>query len=190
MRQFITCPRCGEQFEAEAEGYRPEHVCPMCGAAMSQFPSDTSVASDTNFDFVADEASLQRQRAAKFAQKTLGPMIGLTALAGLTLIAGLKQCILVYYGRANGMVDPAVADAAAQGRNIGIALSTFGITAAAAIILAGGICLHWRRYYALALAGCILASIPCISPCVIAGMPFGIWGLVLLSNRDLRQTFH
>ena len=35
----------------------------------------------------------------------------------------------------------------------------------------------------LAYAGCILACIPCFSPCLILGIPFGIWGLIAMADE-------
>lgn len=36
---------------------------------------------------------------------------------------------------------------------------------------------------------CILACIPCFSPCLILGIPFGIWGLSVLGDRQVQREF-
>ena len=41
----------------------------------------------------------------------------------------------------------------------------------------------------LAYAASILAMIPCISPCCILGLPFGIWSLVVLADNDVKSAF-
>ena len=41
----------------------------------------------------------------------------------------------------------------------------------------------------LAYAGCILACIPCFSPCLILGIPFGIWGLIAMADERVKRSF-
>jgi len=43
--------------------------------------------------------------------------------------------------------------------------------------------------YALALTACVVSMIPCVGPCCILGLPFGIWGLVVIHDRDVRPHF-
>jgi hypothetical protein len=57
------------------------------------------------------------------------------------------------------------------------------------LVLYGAYCLQTARNYGMAYFGCILASIPCCSPCVVLGMPFGIWGIVLLASEDGKRAF-
>jgi len=40
-----------------------------------------------------------------------------------------------------------------------------------------------------ARAAAILAMIPCVSGCCLLGLPFGIWALMVLSNRDVKRAF-
>jgi hypothetical protein len=35
----------------------------------------------------------------------------------------------------------------------------------------------------------IICCIPCCSPCIILGIPFGIWALVLLNNPEIKPHF-
>ncbi len=41
----------------------------------------------------------------------------------------------------------------------------------------------------LALTGSILAMIPCFTSCCLAGLPIGIWAIVVLSNADVKAAF-
>lgn len=43
--------------------------------------------------------------------------------------------------------------------------------------------------YNLALVGSILAMIPCVSPCCLLGLPFGIWALVVLTDDRVKRAF-
>ena len=43
--------------------------------------------------------------------------------------------------------------------------------------------------YRLAVTGCILSVIPGLSPLVYLGIPFAIWGIVLLRKPTIQQAF-
>lgn len=45
------------------------------------------------------------------------------------------------------------------------------------------------KSYSSARQACILAVIPCISPCYFLGIPFGIWGLVALGKPGVKEAF-
>ena len=57
------------------------------------------------------------------------------------------------------------------------------------IVLAGAIQMMKLRSYGFAMTASILAVIPCCSPCFILGIPFGIWGIVVLSNAQVKHAF-
>ncbi len=57
------------------------------------------------------------------------------------------------------------------------------------ITVAGGVSMLLRRFWGLALAGSILALIPCYGPCCGLTLPFGIWALIVLCNQDVKQAF-
>ena len=40
----------------------------------------------------------------------------------------------------------------------------------------------------LGMAGAIVAMLP-LSPCVLLGLPIGVWALVVLLNQDVRRSF-
>ena len=41
----------------------------------------------------------------------------------------------------------------------------------------------------LAMTGAILAMIPCVSPCCLLGLPFGIWALVVMGKDEVSSQF-
>jgi hypothetical protein len=45
------------------------------------------------------------------------------------------------------------------------------------------------QMYGLAMTSSILAMIPCLSPCCLLGLPFGIWALVILNQDHVKQSF-
>ncbi len=40
-----------------------------------------------------------------------------------------------------------------------------------------------------AFAAAMIATIPCISPCLLLGIPFGIWALVAMNRPEVRDAF-
>jgi hypothetical protein len=48
------------------------------------------------------------------------------------------------------------------------------------VIIMGSIKMKNLESYGFSMAAAILAMIPCISPCCLLGLPFGIWALVQL----------
>jgi hypothetical protein len=59
-----------------------------------------------------------------------------------------------------------------------------------AVIILGANKMRNLDSYGFAVAAAILSVIPCFSsPCVVLGMPFGIWALVVLMNDDVRNAF-
>ena len=43
--------------------------------------------------------------------------------------------------------------------------------------------------YGAAVVACVLATIPCVSPGLILGMPVGIWGFIVLMLPNVRAVF-
>jgi hypothetical protein len=44
--------------------------------------------------------------------------------------------------------------------------------------------------YAAAMTASILAVIPCLSPCFVLGIPFGIWALIVINQGDVKEAFY
>ena len=43
--------------------------------------------------------------------------------------------------------------------------------------------------YKAARTSAIIACVPCVGPCFVLGMPFGIWALLRLNDSDVKQAF-
>ena len=43
--------------------------------------------------------------------------------------------------------------------------------------------------YGLAMTASIFAMIPCVGPCCLLGLPFGIWSVTVLNRRDVKAAF-
>jgi hypothetical protein len=74
------------------------------------------------------------------------------------------------------------------GGTIGVAVSIVGILIGI-LIFVGALKMKSAQSYGLAMTSSILAMIPCLSPCCLLGLPFGIWALVVLSNPEVKAAF-
>lgn len=70
----------------------------------------------------------------------------------------------------------------------GLVLAVAILAANIAIVL-GAVKMIKQKAWGLALTASILAVIPCISPCCVIGIPFGIWAIVVLINADVKASF-
>jgi hypothetical protein len=57
------------------------------------------------------------------------------------------------------------------------------------IITLGGMRMRSLSGYGLAMAGAILALIPCTNSCCFIGLPVGLWAVVVLANADVKAAF-
>ncbi|MGA7700516.1 MAG: hypothetical protein WCB27_12965 [Thermoguttaceae bacterium] len=59
----------------------------------------------------------------------------------------------------------------------------------AIVMLVGATKMKKLESYSFAMAAAIIAMIPCISPCCLLGLPFGIWALVVLGDGSVKAAF-
>ncbi len=71
---------------------------------------------------------------------------------------------------------------------VAVASTALGL-AAAVVLVFGGLKMLKLESYGLAIAAAVVAMIPCLSPCCCIGLPFGIWGLVILFKDDVKSCF-
>lgn len=69
-----------------------------------------------------------------------------------------------------------------------VVVSVIGLLAGAITTFAG-IKMRALQSRGLVILGSVLAMLPCVSPCCLAGLPIGIWALVALSNPDVKAAF-
>jgi len=123
------------------------------------------------------------------ADRVKGPAIALlvTAIIGivLALLGLLLNALGVTVGAAEGG-DQGLANMASGG--VGVAQSIVGIIVGV-VILMGALKMKDLQSYGFAMTAAILAMIPCVSPCCLLGLPFGIWAIVILSNAEVKAAF-
>ncbi|HWP85239.1 MAG TPA: hypothetical protein VNN17_08615 [Terriglobia bacterium] len=135
-----------------------------------------------------DPYLLQREEALR---KVAGPAKALMAVSIFALAALLASfCFtdaLLSSGAAQKMPQPRSMSKETQ-LVIRMALNIV-LQVISAFILCGAMRMRRLQSYRLARIACILAVIPCISPCYVVGIPFGIWGLCTLANPEVRAAF-
>ncbi|NND99744.1 MAG: hypothetical protein HKN47_20690 [Pirellulaceae bacterium] len=115
------------------------------------------------------------------------PAIFLIVFASLTVFGGVVQLAQV---ATNGVPQPANQDPAqAAGFTIGFWSSAILIPVMNLVVVAGGIAMLRRKAYALAMSGAICGVVPICGPCLVLGIPFAIWALVLLNKPEVKASF-
>jgi hypothetical protein len=56
-------------------------------------------------------------------------------------------------------------------------------------IALGAISMIRRKNYGSAYTAAILSVIPVCSPCLVLGIPFGIWAIIVLNRPEVKQRF-
>ncbi len=69
--------------------------------------------------------------------------------------------------------------------------SAWGIVliAASGFVLYGSIAMRRLQNYRLSRMAAMVAAIPCVGPCCLLGIPFGIWAFVVLGKPEVQQAF-
>jgi hypothetical protein len=132
------------------------------------------------------ETSTNRRAA---EQRVKGPAIGLMVIAAMN--ASVAVAGALYH-----VFQASFAPFADHGHRVPEFFSGLGGFAVSLVNLGLSVFLAWAafemfrlRSYPLALIACIVALVPCISPCCILGIPIGIWGLVVINDREVRTAF-
>ncbi len=72
---------------------------------------------------------------------------------------------------------------------LGLVSDMFSLTMGVLITL-GAMKMKNLQNYTFAYTISILAMIPCLSPCCLLGLPFGIWALVVLNKPEIKSQFN
>ena len=119
-------------------------------------------------------------------RKLIPPAIALAVISLISILHRIADLILLV-ALTNG------GNMAAQGQNqamiIGGYIGDILIPILDVIIIAAAFQMWNVKSYGLAMTGAVLAVIPLCSPCVVLGIPFGIWALVVLNDPQVKAAF-
>jgi hypothetical protein len=125
-------------------------------------------------------------------QKVSGPATAIFVTAILSIVSCVISIpsnifTLTMMGSAAN-VPPEVATQLTVQAGIGIVAGIIGLLCSI-FILKGANQMKKLENYSGSRTAVILAMIPCVSPCCILGLPFGIWALNVLGDPNVKSSF-
>ena len=190
MTIHVTCTACGEKYALKDTAAGKFFACKVCGAEL-QAPGEPG--GDTILQETGDRPTRSRS---EVASRTFLPAVFLYIVAALSLVnhgAGLVMAAMGHnlnpFANLNANQNPDAVQARAVGAQVGGIIGGIVGLLLDTVVILGARALQRLEGYGMAMSGAIVAIIPCLSPCLILGMPFGIWALVLLSSQDVKSAF-
>jgi predicted Zn finger-like uncharacterized protein len=194
----VKCPKCETTFVAEIEELaQPEGIVRERTPAASSVPRSADEfqeelpAEDEDEDRPRSRRRRRRGRGIAAAESAVaGPAIALMVVAGLAIalcVLGLLLNLLGTGLMAAGARGGAQQSDVALNAVTGIGSAIFGLCYWS-LVMVGAVKMKNLSSYGLAMTACIVAMLPC-SACCLLGLPFGIWGLVVLNNPDVKDAF-
>jgi hypothetical protein len=204
MAIAVTCPACGRQYNVKDEAAGKKFKCKDCGEAVSVPEPGVAGGRADDFgdpynpyaddDFGVERAPPVSARPPRSSSRGRTSAAGRTAGPGISLIVCGTLCLLVSIGigillLVVGATDPPPG----AGPEFAMIMTIYGLSIMLiggginTVVILGGNSLRTGGSYGMALAGSIVAVIPCVSPCIC--WPFGIWALVVLNDPDVKASF-
>ena len=189
LKQWISQGRVNVDTMARPEGgtdWRPLGSYPeFAGDAPPPMAAAPVAATTTSFSGGSREAALSAVK---------GPAIALmvTAILGLLLVA--LSLAMHAMGMAGSQAQIPNMDPQMQkwltmfSGSLGILLNVIAGTVGV-VVLMGALKMQSLQNYQFAYTAAILAMIPCVSPCCLFGIPFGIWAIVVLNKPEIKSQF-
>lgn len=126
----------------------------------------------------------------KIRNEIAAPAIGLIGLSAITVallvLALVFEMFLIASGAADEMPREAVTK---QSTEMVRSVWSFIMLIANVVILFGAVSMKNLKNYGFAKSAAGIACVPCIGPCFILGIPFGIMAFVVLSRFGVRDAF-
>jgi hypothetical protein len=200
----VKCPKCETTFIAELDApAAPEGVVrePTPSATASsrrreeEFQDEPPPPLDDDEDYPRPRR--RRRRRLDYGQAesdVAGPAIAMMVVAGLDIAYHVVALLMNLLGVGLAAASTPKGAAGPQGVDLIVNLGS-GIIGAiiglsfALLILVGAIKMKNLSSYGLAMTACIISMLPCHSCCCL-GLPFGIWGLVILNKPEVKDAFN
>lgn len=192
----VPSPRPEEQWHVtETPGERQALAPPLPPPSLDDDPGEDD-DDDEEFERNLDERFSQR-RERRYLQdaksKLMGPAIGMFVVSALLFLAAMFRVAhtgFMVYTFSAMPAGPGAPPAAYSFGFVGAMLVySLVLFALAGTTLYGGIQLLRVRRWGWCLAACICAMIPNCECCFVIGIPFGVWGIVMLVQQDVKEAF-
>ncbi len=122
-----------------------------------------------------------------------GPALSMMILAPIGSLWFLFDLVIRIINISNGDIPvmgnhPNASEFAEIGAYVGGVLDVVGLILQA-VVFYGAMQMKNLQNRSLAMAASIISVIPCLTACCVLGIPFGIWGLVVLSDETVKKAF-
>jgi hypothetical protein len=154
---------------------------------MAQRDDDDDEREDMEDD--AEERRPLRSGRTQAASRVAGPAISLMVCAGLHMALGCIGIPFNIYALTQAAGGGPGLGGQFAGNPVANLIGGFIALAIQGFILFGAIQMKKLSTYGVALAAAILSVIPCCSSCLILGIPFGVWALIVLMDQDVKSAF-
>jgi hypothetical protein len=205
----FSCTHCGRRLRVPDEAAGKQAQCPECsgltrvptevwpqpaapsgepetgGGAFSPYAAPTTAAPAWSY-----ESYTSRRQTA--AARVAGPATALIVFAILGIVLCVIGLALAFFGVSFLALEPRRGGPEAEEAAVQLVVSGFqaivGIVVSI-LILIGAIKMRRLESQGWATAAAVMAMIPCVSPCCILGLPFGIWALVAMGDPQVKWAF-
>lgn len=196
----FRCVQCGKLLRTGDGSEGRQAQCPACETlnTVPTTPEPEPITAETlgpaqSFQPVQMHSPAEKIQIA--AQRVAAPAICLIVVSSLGMVLQLLG-LVVNFLMLNNDVPHNQPGMQFQGDmpvevqvaiNVGSAVLgiAFGI-----VVLIGAIKMKNLKSYGLSMAAAIIAMLPCISPCCVLGLPFGIWAIVVLVDPEVKAAFY
>lgn len=123
--------------------------------------------------------------------KVKGPAISLIVVASICILCLVVALVFDVILLSTGLIDR-LRENGPMSRETQVYIRmvwSLVMVAANALIIFSAVQMLRLKSWPMAMTACVLAVIPCIGPCFVLGLPFGIWGLVVLNQPHVRRAF-
>ena len=188
MRQWLTENRINAATLVQTEGtteWQPLSALPEFAAETAAAPAPLAAPLAASFSPVDSRSVAQ--------SKVQGPAIAQMVVAILCLLLSLAGLGMSLVG--TGMSAMKSSGSPELDRIIQMSSGGVGVLsgilhiACSVFLLFAALKMKKLESYGVVMAGTIMAMLPCVSPCCILGLPFGIWSLVVLNQADVKGSF-
>jgi len=206
----FSCSHCGRRLRVPDEAAGKQAQCPGCngltlvppaawqqpaapsgepetvgGGAFSAYSAPTTAAPAWSYESYSNRRQIAAARVA-------GPATALIVFGILGIVLGVIGLGLAFLGVSFLALEPRRVAPDAEEAVVQLILSGFQAVIGVVVsilILIGGIKMRRLESQGWATAAAVMAMIPCISPCCLLGLPFGIWALVTMGDPQVKSAF-
>jgi hypothetical protein len=146
---------------------------------------------------VKGKVSVQDDEETQYARgRVYGPALAMQIYSGLSLVVLAVWIALIFLGFSAIIVENVNSYIPNEEETAGavIGATLYALQAGIAMLIGmliyvGAGRMRKLKSYGLAMTASILGMIPCLSPCCLFGLPFGIWAIITLSDPRVKQSF-